>query len=161
MSVAIPRLAKKQVRAIKKAIVRGAPITELAEEHDVVYMTIYKIAAGLTWKKVKPRGRLIGNRDYSDRRAMSLAKSEVIALKKIQKKLSNLRIAKKLGVSESTVRRADINGRAAIAVRLDKASMNGSFRKLKKRLGLTDEQAERVSKATIPDWVRKEIEGDG
>ena len=158
MSVAQPRLDKKQVKAIKKAIVRGESLSDLAEEYGVAYMVIYKIAAGLTWKKVKPRGRLIGVRDYRDRRTMSLPKCERIALTKIRKRVSNQRIAEAIDVSESTVRRAVMNGRAALAIRLERATLNGTAKVERKRLGLTKEQASTLSSEGAPEWIRREIE---
>lgn len=161
MEVAVSRLDKRRVKSIKKAIVRGEALVDLAEEHDVGYMTIYKIATGVTWKKVKPRGRLIGNRDYSDRREVPLKRCEKIATIKIRKKVPNTKIAEKIGVSESTVQRAVAIGRAALAVRLEAAILDGTIRKFKKRTGISDDEAKRLGKVSIPEWVRREIEDDG
>ncbi len=152
------RLDKGQVKAIKKAIVRAVALTELAEEYGVGYMTIYKIAVGTTWRKIKPHGRLIGTRDYRDRRAMSLAKCELIALTKIRKRVSNAAIAEKIGVSESTVRRADINGRAALAVRLDRAMMNGNVDATRREMRIRKTDARRLKTKKVPEWIRREIE---
>ena len=161
MEVAVPRLDKRRVKSIKKAIVRGEALVDLAEEDDVGYMTIYKIATGVTWKKVKPRGRLIGNRDYSERREVPLKRCEKIALIKIRKKVPNTKIAAKIDVSESTIQRAVITGRAALAVRLEAAILDGTIRKYKKRMGISNDEAKRLGKVSVPEWVRREIEGNG
>lgn len=155
------RLKKKQVRAIKKAIVAGEAVASVAEQYGVPYMTIYKIAAGSTWVGVKPRGRLIGTRVYAVRRSMSLDKCELIALKKMQKKLSNIRIAKKLRVSESTVQRANALGRGVVLTKINQATLAGERRKTLREMGLTEADAEELEEVETPDWVRREVGKNG
>lgn len=164
MPVGEPKLSRDDVRRIKKRIVAKESLKAIATEHRVGYMAIYKIAIGATWKTVKPRGRLIGARDYSSVRALSLAKCEKIALVKIRKRLSNRKIALKLGVSESTIRRAIDHGQAVLGIRLHQHMVRGSLKAAQQHMELTDDEVEdliRASKKSVPEWIRKEIEGDG
>jgi DNA invertase Pin-like site-specific DNA recombinase len=158
-----PKLSRKDVRSIKRRIVAGESLRKIAGEYHVGYMTIYKIATGATWKTVKPRGRLIGNRDYSSTRTLPVAKCEAIALLKIRKRLSNSKIAAKLRVSESTVRRADAFGHAALGLRLHQHMVRGTLKAAQLRMELTDDEVEdliRLSKKNVPDWIRKAVEDD-
>lgn len=159
-----PRLQKADVRRIKKRIVAGESLSEIAEDHAVDYMVIYKIATGVTWKSVKPRGRLIGSRDYSAKRVFDLSKCQAIALLKIRKRLSNARIAKKLGAAESTVRRAVDDGRAALGLRLHRLTIQGNVKRAQRKFGLTDDEVDDLitisTKGKVPAWIRREIEGD-
>lgn len=158
-----PKLSRDDVRSIKKRIVKKEPLKPIAKEYRVGYMTIYKIATGATWKTVKPRGRLIGTRDYSSTRALPLAKCQAIALVKIRKRLSNRRIALKLGVSESTVRRAIEQGQAVLGLRLHGHMVRGTLKAAQLRMELTDDEVEdliRGAKKNVPEWIRKEVDGD-
>lgn len=172
MAVGTPTLKKKQVKKIKKAIVAGESLTDLAEKYGIGYMAIYKIAIGKTWRSVEPRGRLIGKRDYSARRVMTLNLCQLIALLKIKKGASNkkltrwLKVKKDVEASESTITRAIRDGKAVLAVRVHRMTLtSGSTRSAKKKFGITEEDVEAlVALATsdrIPDQVRKEIEGRG
>lgn len=152
------------MRKIKKRIIAKESLKAIAAEYRVGYMTIYKIATGATWKTVKPRGRLIGTRDYSATRALPLAKCEAIALVKIRKRLSNRKIALKLGVSESTVKRAVDHGQAVLGLRLHQHMVRGTLKAAQLRMELTDDEVEdliRASKKNVPEWIRKEVEDDG
>jgi DNA-binding CsgD family transcriptional regulator len=158
-----PKLSRDDVRAIKRRIVAKEPLKAIAKEHRVGYMTIYKIATGVTWKTIKPRGRLIGTRDYSSVRSLPLAKCQAIALVKIRKRLSNRRIGLKLGVSESTVRRAIDHGRAILGIRLHQHMVRGTLKSAQHRMELTDDEVEdliRASKKNVPEWIRTEVEGN-
>lgn len=151
------------MRKIKKRIVAKESLKSLADEHGVGYMTIYKIATGATWKTIKPRGRLIGERDYLATRALPPAKCEAIALVKLRKRLSNAKIGRKLRVSESTIRRAAEAGYAMLGLRLHKHMVQGTLKAAQLRMELTDDEVEdliRASKKNVPEWVRKEVEGD-
>lgn len=164
MSVIQPRLTKAQVRRIKKRIVAGESLTDIADDHGVAYMVIYKIATGVTWKAVKPRGRLIGERDYASKRVFPLAKCQAIALLKIRKRLSNARMATKLGAAESTVRRAVDDGRAALGLRLHRLTIQGNVKRAQRKFGLTEDEVDELvsisMKGRVPQWIQKEIEGD-
>jgi len=164
VSVIQPRLTKSDVRRIKKRIVGGESLTAIAEYFGVAYMVIYKIATGATWKNVKPRGRLIPERDYSAKRVFSLAKCQAFALLKIRKRLSNARIAKKVGAAESTVRRAVDDGRAALGLRLHRLTIQGNLKRAQRKFGLTEDETDELigisMKGRVPAWIRKEIEGD-
>lgn len=163
MPVGDPKLSRKDVRKIKRRIVAKESLTQIAKDHGVGYMTIYKIATGATWKTVKPRGRLIGVRDYSTARSLSAAKCEAIALAKIRKRLSYRKIAVKLGVSEATARRAGSYGDVALGLRLHQHMVRGTLKEAQRRMELTDDEVEdliRGSKRNVPDWVRKAVEGD-
>lgn len=162
MSAIQPKLQKADVRKIKKRIVGCESLSEIATDYGVDYMVIYKIATGVTWKKVKPRGRLIGSRDYSAKRVFPLSKCQAIALLKIQKRLSNARIAKKLGASESTVRRAAEDGRAALGLRLHRLTIQGNVKRAQRKYKLTDDEVDDLISESnrVPAWIRKEIEGD-
>lgn len=159
-----PKLQKADVRRIKKRIVAGESLNDIAEDFGVAYMVIYKIATGVTWKSVKPRGRLIGERDYTSKRVFPLAKCQAIALLKIQKRLSNARIAKRLGKAESTVRRAVDDGRAALGLRLHRLTIQGNVKRAQRKFGLTEDEVDELvaisMKGRVPAWIRKEIEGD-
>ncbi len=163
MSVAEPKLSRKDVRTIKRRIVAKDPLKVIAADNHVGYMTIYKIATGATWKTVKPRGRLIGKRDYSSTRTLPAAKCEAIALLKIRKRLSNAKIAARLRVSESTVRRAVELGYAALGIRLHQHMVRGTLKIVQTRMELTDDEVEdliRASKKRAPEWIRKAVEND-
>lgn len=163
MPVAEPKLSKDDVRSIKKRIVKKEPLKLIAKEYRVGYMTIYKIATGVTWKTVKPRGRLIGTRDYASTRALPLAKCEAIALVKIRKRLSNRRMSMKLGVSESTVKRAVDHGRAVLGLRLQQHMVRGTLKSATLRMQLTEDEVDdliRGAKKNVPEWIRKEVEDD-
>lgn len=163
MPVGDPKLSRKDVRAIKRRIVAKEPLRKIADEHHVGYMTIYKIATGATWKTVKPRGRLIGTRDYSSTRTLPVAKCEAVALLKLRKRLSNAKIAAKLRVSESTVRRADVFGNVALGLRLHQHMVRGTLKAAQMRMELTDDEVEdliRLSKKNVPDWIRKAVDDD-
>lgn len=155
-------LKKKQVKKIKRSIREGVALIDLANEYEVTYITIYKIAAGITWKKVKPRGRLIGFRDYDSRRVFTLARCEALALIKIRKKLSNATMAKKIHSSESTVRRAIDDGKLSLGLKFNKLLMNGNAKAVMKRLELSKGDVENLialsSKKDIPEWIRREVE---
>lgn len=164
MLVGDPKLSRKDVRSIKRRIVAKEPLRKIADDHHVGYMTIYKIAIGATWKTVKPRGRLIGNRDYSAKRTLTAAKCEAVALVKIRKRLSNAKIAAKLHVSEATARRAADNGNLALGLRLHQHLVRGTLKDAQRRMELTNDEVEdliRLSKKNVPDWIRKAVEGDG
>lgn len=152
------------MRAIKRRILAKESLNVIAAEHDVGYMTIYKIATGATWKTVKPRGRLIGNRDYSSTRTLPLAKCEAIALIKIRKRLSNLKMAKRLKVSESTIRRAVEVGQAGLGIRLHQHMVRGTLKAAQLRMELTDDEVEDLIRGSkrrgLPEWIRKAIEGE-
>jgi len=159
-----PRLQKAGVRRIKKRIVAGESLTGIAEDYGVDYMVIYKIATGVTWKKVKPRGRLIGTRDYTAKRVFALPKCQAMALLKMQKRLSNARIAAKVGKPESTVRRAIDDGRAALGLRLHRLTIQGNVKRAQRKFDLTEDEVDELvsigMKGRVPEWIRKEIEGD-
>lgn len=172
MAVGTPTLKKKRVKKIKLAIIAGESLTDLADKHGVGYMAIYKIATGKSWDKVEPRGRLIGKRDYSARRVMTLKLCQLIALLKIKKGASNKKLTKWLKVkkgveaSESTITRAIRDGRASLAVRVHKMTLtSGGTRSAKKKFGITEEDVEALVALAvsdrIPGHVRKEIEGRG
>lgn len=158
-----PKLSRSDVRAIKRRIVSKESLHALAAEYGVGYMAIYKIAIGATWKTVKPRGRLIGNRDYSASRSLPLPKCEAIALIKIRKRLANLKIAKRLGVSESTVRRAVEYGEAALGIRLHQHMVRGTLKAAQQHMQLTDDEVEdlirRSKRRDVPGWLRKAVDG--
>lgn len=164
MSAIQPKLRKSDVRRIKKRIVAGESLRVIADDFGVAYMVIYKIAVGTTWKKVKPRGRLIGDRDYTAKRVFPLAKCQAIALLKITKRLSNANIAGKLNGSESTIRRAVDDGRAALGLRLHRFTIQGNVKRAQRKFGLTDEEVDELvsisMKGRVPAWIQKEIEGD-
>lgn len=127
-------------------------------------MVIYKIATGITWKSVKPRGRLIGERDYASKRVFPLSKCQAIALMKIRKRFSNARIARKLDSAESTIRRAIEDGRAALGLRLHHLTIQGGVKQAQRKFGLTDDEVDELVsisvKGRVPTWIRKEIAGD-
>ena len=161
MPVGDPKLSRQDVRAIKRRIVAKESLKQIAADHDVGYMTIYKIATGVTWKTVKPRGRLIGSRDYASTRALSAAQCEKVALAKIRKRLSCAKIAAKLRVSDSTVRRAVEYGCAILGLRLHTHVVRGSLKEEQRRLELTDDEVEdliRTSKRKVPAWIREAVE---
>lgn len=165
MSVPVgdPKLSRNDVRSIKRRIVAKESLKAIADDHHVGYMTIYKIAIGATWKTVKPRGRLIGARDYSGTRTLPATKCEAVALVKIRKRLSNAKIAAKLRVSESTARRAIDHGNVALGLRLHQHLVRGTLKAAQARMELTDDEVEdliRGSKKNVPDWIRKAVEGD-
>lgn len=164
MSIISKNLRKKQVKEIKRLIVSGKSLNEVADLFNVSYMTIYKIAAGLTWNNVKPTGKLIGDRDYKSKRVFSLAQCERIALKKIKKRFSNNRIAIRLETSESTVQRAVENGMASLGMKLHKASLNGGFSKEQKRYDISDEVIQSLIEISVsgkvPKWIRRENESE-
>lgn len=163
MPVGDPKLSREDVRAIKRRIVAKEPLPKIAADYDVGYMTIYKIATGVTWKTVKPRGRLIGTRDYSATRSLSAAKCEAIALAKIRKRLSYAKLALKLQVSEATARRAGQYGDVALGLRLHQHMVRGTLKAAQKRMELTDDEVEdliRGAKRNVPDWIRKAVEGE-
>ena len=163
MPVGDPKLSRDDVRSIKRRIVAKEPLTKIAADHGVGYMAIYKIATGATWKTVKPRGRLIGTRDYTLTRALPMAKCEAVALAKIRKRLSNAKLAAKLHVSEATVRRAAEYGNAALGLRLHQHMVRGTLKAAQMRMELTDDEVEdliRASKKNVPDWIRKAVEGE-
>lgn len=164
MSIISKNLRKKQVKKIKRLIVSGKGLSEVAGLYNVSYMTIYKIAAGLTWNNVKPTGKLIGDRDYKSKRVFSLAQCERIALKKMKKRFSNNRIATKLETSESTIQRAVENGMASLGMKLHKSSLNGGFTKEQKGYQLTDEEIQYLIDISVsgdvPKWIRKENESE-
>jgi DNA-binding CsgD family transcriptional regulator len=155
-------LSRKDVRSIKRRILAKESLHAIAADHKVGYMTIYKIATGATWKTVKPRGRLIGTRDYSATRTLPLPKCEAIALIKIRKRLSNLKIAKRLNVSESTVRRAVELGQAALGIRLHQHMVRGTLKAAQVRMELTDDEVEDLIRGSkrrgVPEWLRKAVE---
>lgn len=151
------------MRAIKRRIVAKESLKQIAADHDVGYMTIYKIAIGATWKTVKPRGRLIGKRDYAALRTLSATQCEAVALAKIRKRLSNAKIGAKLRVSESTIRRAAEYGNAVLGLRLHAHMVRGTLKEAQTRLELTDDEVEdliRASKKNVPDWIRKAVENE-
>lgn len=158
------QLTKPRVRRIKKRIVAGDDLRKVATDFDTTYMTVYKIAIGATWQKVKPRGRLIARRNYASKRVFTLAQCQALALKKIQKKLSNAAIATKLGQSESTVKRAVDVGRIALGLRLHRLTIQGNLNAAQRRFGLSDEDVEDMitmgTNGHVPEWIRREIEGD-
>lgn len=163
MPVGEPKLSRDDVRSIKKRIVNKEPLKAIAHEYRLGYMAIYKIATGVTWKTVKPRGRLIGARDYSATRALPLKKCAAIALVKIRKRLSHRKISAKLGVSESTVRRADTHGRAVLGLRLHKHMVRGTVKQAQQHMQLTDDEVDdliRGVKKNVPEWIRREVDGD-
>lgn len=165
MSVIQPKLRKADVRRIKKRIVAGDSLTDIAGHFGVAYMVIYKIAVGTTWKAVKPRGRLIGERDYTAKRVFPLAKCQAMALLKMTKRLSNARIATKIGSAESTVRRAIEDGRAALGLRLHRLTIQGNVKRAQRKFSLTDDEVDELvaisMRGRVPSWIQKEIEGDG
>lgn len=163
MPVGDPKLSRRDVRAIKRRILAKEPLKKIAADHHVGYMTIYKIAIGATWKTVKPRGRLIGARDYAATRTLSAAQCEAVSLAKIRKRLSNAKIAAKLRISESTVRRAADYGNVVLGLRLHAHMVRGTLKEAQTRLELTDDEVEdliRGSKKNVPDWIRKAVDGD-
>lgn len=161
MASVTKKLRKKQVKKIKKLILVGKNLTELAGLYDVSYITIYKIAAGITWKNVKPRGKLIGKRDYISKRVFSLESCQIIALKKMRKRLSNSVLSKEYETSESTIQRAVENGRAALGLRFHKMTLNGGVSKAQKKLNLNDEEIQSLVNISVsgdvPEWIRMEF----
>lgn len=155
------KLTKKKVRRIKLRIVAGESLKALAEEHGTGYMAIYKIAIGENWKRVKPRGRLIGKRDYQRARRLPLPKCEAIALVKIRRGLTNAKIAQRLGTSESTVRRAVEYGNAALGVRLQRHMERGTLKRVQRKMQILDDVVESLILASkrAPEWVRRAAEG--
>ena len=156
------KLSRDAVRTIKRRIVKKESLRAIAEEHGVAYPVIYNIAIGRTWKNVRPRGRLIGERDYTSTRMLPLAKCEAIALLRIRKKVPVSKIARRLGVSPSTALRAGDYGYAALGIRLHQHTARGTIKEAQARLGLTDDDVEDLVRAArkAPEWVRKAIEGD-
>lgn len=161
MTVGEAKLTKKLVRRIKLRIVAGESLSALAAEHGVGYMAMYKIAIGENWKQVKPRGRLIGKRDYQRTRRLPLAKCEAIALVKIRRKLSNAKIASHLKMSESTVRRAIEYGNAALGLRLHQYKVRGTLKRELRKMRILDKDVEDLILASksAPEWVRRAVEG--
>jgi len=157
----IKKLRKKQVKEIKLLIVSGKGLNEVAELYGVSYITIYKIAAGITWKKVKPTGKLIGKRDYVSKRVFSLKDCQVIALKKMKKRFSNDILSRQYDTSESTIQRAIENGKAALGFRFHKMTLNGGVSKAQQKCNLTDEEVQSLVNISVsgevPEWIRREF----
>lgn len=161
MASVTKKLRKKQVKEIKKLILVGKSLNEVADLYEVSYMTIYKIAAGITWKQVKPRGKLIGKRDYVSKRIFSLKNCQLIALKKMRKRLSNDALSKEYDTSESTIQRAVDDGKAALGLRFHKMTLNGGVSKAQSKLNLSDEEIQSLVSISVsgdvPDWIRREF----
>lgn len=156
-------LTKGTVKRIKRAIVAGASVSDVASDHGLPYMTVYKIATGETWPGVEPTGRLIGRRDYATKRVFTLSQCQAMTVKKYKDKLSNAALASRLGASESTVKRAVEAGRYALGFRLHKFMIKGSLKSAQRKLGLSDDVVDELvaigSGGSVPKWIRKEIEG--
>lgn len=124
--------------AVVERLNNGESVNEVANALGVGYMAVYKIAIGKTWKGLTGGKRLIAARKPRIRKKHR----DFVALAKARNK-TNASIARKLGVSETTVARLVSDNKLILAHRLREAVMtSGSEDAAARAIGVKPRDAE-------------------
>lgn len=150
-------LDRKRVAAIKKRLATGESAYSVAKAMEVGYMAVYKIGIGETWKDVEPKGRLIPERE-----AGTTPEQRDWAWRKKRKGWSGSKIARKLGLSETTVSRLLREARQLLAARVHQMYLtSGSHEAAQTEFRLSSDEMEELltlaTTTTLPRKLRKEL----
>lgn len=152
------RLDRRTVVSVKKRLLAKESAYSVAKDLGLGYMAVYKIGIGETWKNVSPVGRLIPARE-----AQITPAQRDWAWKKKRQGWSGTKIARKLGVSETTVGRLLKESRRLLAARVHQMFLTSGSHEaamLLYRLAApeVDELITLATSTPLPRKLRKELE---
>jgi len=155
------KLTAQSVAAIKARIVKGESFTTLARELGVSYQAVYNLAIGKAWGDIPPFGNLVSREKPG--RALSPERRDKLYGLKRKRGMSNAKLARRAGVSESVVARAMRDAMIVLAFRVQRLLLTSGNHSLSmKRFGLSRNDAERLTgvaaSSRIPKHLAKELE---
>jgi transposase-like protein len=157
-------ISLKKASKLKAMIAGGESVSAVAKATGVPYQTLYRLGKGATWPDATPPGDVIGDRSPARGPGRKLEIKDHHRLWNLLRKGAKVaKVASKLGMSESTVRRLRDEFEAMLAHRVSRLHLtSGSHVQACKRFSLTMEQAEaldnKASGGKLPSNLSKILE---
>lgn len=133
-------IGARVARVLVDRLRAGESLSDIVKDLGISYMAGYKVAAGKTWKSLTGGERLIAKRKPKIR-----AKHRAWVARAKERGRTNAYIARKLGVTETTVARLVADADLITAYKLRAAVLtSGSESAAAKALGVSMKQAEKL-----------------
>jgi len=156
-------ITEQEARYIKSAVLQGRTPADLSRELQKPYNLVYKVAAGLTWKRILPsKGRVLPKRENKLTREL---RERIYSAKRAHPGKSNLTLAGEMGLSESMVARALRDARAVLAAKVQRMLLtSASNLEAAKRFRLRPDEIDRLlvlaNTQTLPPHLQAEAAED-
>ncbi len=139
----------------RRRLDKGESPAKIAREFKIGYMVIYKLAVGKTWQNGTKRH--IPERKHG----LTSKQRDKLYLIKVKRGVTNEKLARASGYSESHIAQQMRDAHALFAVRIQRALItSGDLAAVARAHGITSEVAERLVSYAVTNPVPKHLEAE-